>query len=76
MEKKKNKSSMPRLTVRLNPNQMQVLYELTDALGATYSQLIRAIILDFLSKNEDLLEGVIERKQKLKINDNNNEEDE
>ncbi len=67
---------MPRLTVRLNPNQMQVLYELTDALGVSYSQLIRAIILDFLSKNEDLLEGVIERKQKLKINNKNNEEDE
>lgn len=67
---------MPRLTVRLNPNQMQVLYELTDALGVTYSQLIRAIILDFLSKNEDLLEGVIERKQKLKINNKNTEEDE
>lgn len=67
---------MPRLTVRLNPNQMQVLYELTDALGVSYSQLIRAIILDFLSKNEDLLEGVIERKQKLKINNKNTEEDE
>lgn len=72
MEKKK---TMPRLTVRLSPNQMQVLYELTKALGVTYSQLVRAIILNFLTVNEERLERIIDKKERLEINGLNEEED-
>ena len=64
MNKKKN--TMPRLTVRLNPNQMLVLDELTAALDVSHSQLVRAIILDFLTQNEDRLEKIIENKTKEK----------
>lgn len=64
MDKKKN--IMPRLTVRLNPNQMLVLDELTEALGVSHSQLVRAIILDFITQNEERLETIIANKKKNK----------
>ena len=55
----KQDKGMQRITVRLNPNQMLVLNELTEALNVSYSQLVRTIILDFLSKNEERLEQII-----------------
>ncbi len=64
MDKKKN--IMPRLTVRLNPNQMLVLDELTEALDVSHSQLVRAIILDFITQNEERLETIIANKKKNK----------
>lgn len=48
-----------RITVRLTENQMQVLSELTQALDTSYSMLVRSIVSDFLTKNEEQLERII-----------------
>ncbi len=48
-----------RITVRLTENQMQVLSELTQALDTSYSMLVRSIVSDFLTRNEDQLEKII-----------------
>lgn len=53
-----------RITVRLSQNQMLVLKELTEALDTSYSLLVRSIVCDFLTKNEEQLEKIILRKQK------------
>ena len=47
-----------RVTVRLNPRQMQVLRELTTSLDTSYSLLIRSIIQDFITRNEESLERI------------------
>lgn len=52
-----------RVTVRLTPYQMQCLKELSESLNTSYSLLIRSIIGDFLTKNEDALERIITNKQ-------------
>lgn len=51
-----------RITVRLTENQMQVLSELTTALNTSYSMLVRSIVCDFLTKNEEQLERIIVNK--------------
>ena len=51
-----------RITVRLTENQMLVLSELVDALDTSYSMLVRSIVADFLTKNEQQLENIIIRK--------------
>ena len=51
-----------RITVRLTENQMQVLSELTSALDTSYSMLVRSIVCDFLTRNEDQLERIITQK--------------
>lgn len=55
---RENNSKKERITVRLNPNQMQVLRELTEGLNTSYSMLVRTIISDFITKNEDILERI------------------
>ena len=67
MEKKKN--TMPRMTLRLKPNQMLVLDELAEALGVSHAQLVRAIVLDFLTQNEERLERIITKNKKDNDND-------
>ena len=52
-----------RVTVRLNCYQMQCLKELSTSLNTSYSLLIRSIIGDFLSRNEETLERIITNKQ-------------
>lgn len=52
-----------RVTVRLNCYQMQCLKELSASLNTSYSLLIRSIIGDFLSRNEETLERIIINKQ-------------
>lgn len=52
-----------RVTVRLTPYQMQCLKELSESLNTSYSLLIRSIIGDFLTKNEDALERIITNKE-------------
>ena len=47
-----------RVTVRLTPYQMQCLKELSTTLDTSYSLLIRTIIGDFLTKNEEYLERI------------------
>ena len=61
-----------RITVRLTENQMQVLAELTEALNTSYSMLVRSMVCDFLTRNEDRLERIIETK--LYGNANNSED--
>lgn len=59
-----------RITVRLSQNQMLVLKELTEALDTSYSLLVRSIVCDFLTKNEEQLEKIILRKQKKDVPNN------
>lgn len=51
---KKNK-----LSIRLTDNQMLVLNELRDKLHCSYSTMIRAIVLDFLTRNEDAIDRIV-----------------
>lgn len=59
---KKNPTRKERITIRLSPNQMQCLKELTTSLGTSYSLLVRTIIQDFLYRNNDTLERIITNK--------------
>lgn len=56
---KKNPTRKERITIRLSPNQMQCLKELTTSLNTSYSLLVRTIIQDFLYRNENTLEKII-----------------
>lgn len=47
------------MTLRLKPGQMQVLEELRVALGCNTAVMVRAIISDFLTRNEETLERII-----------------
>lgn len=58
---KKKGNGMQRITVRLQPNQMLVMDELRNALGVSYSKLVRTIILNFLTENEERLERIIDK---------------
>ena len=53
---------MDRVTIRLKPHQLQCLKELKEAFGTSYSMLIRMIICDFLTKNEEVLDNIVENK--------------
>lgn len=55
-------SKKEKLTIRLTPHQMQCLRELSDNLDVSYSLLVRAIIQDFLFRNEDTLDNIIIKK--------------
>jgi hypothetical protein len=59
---KKNPARKERVTVRLNPYQMQCLKELSKSLNTSYSLLIRSIIGDFLERNEEALDRIISKK--------------
>ena len=64
-----------RVTVRLNCYQMQCLKELSTSLNTSYSLLIRSIIGDFLTRNEEALERIITNKQKEDADTQFKEED-
>ena len=64
-----------RVTVRLNCYQMQCLKELSASLNTSYSLLIRSIIGDFLSRNEETLERIITKKEIEDANPKLTEED-
>ena len=51
-----------RITVRLSNNQIQILSELKEKLHANYSLIIRAILGDFISRNEDSIDRILTRK--------------
>lgn len=51
-----------RISVRLTPYQNQVLTELSTALDTSVSMLVRTIVGDFISRNEERLENIIEQK--------------
>ena len=52
-----------RITIRLTPYQMQCLKELTASLNTSYSLLVRSIIGDFLTKNEEALDRITTNKK-------------
>ena len=65
-----------KLSVRLTNNQMLVLSELSTALNVSISVLLRAIVLDFLTRNEQRLERIIDGSEKINsINDMSNAND-
>ena len=51
-----------RLTLRITPWQAQVLEEMSQAMEVSYALLIRAIIGDWLTKNEEYIYRIIEKK--------------
>ena len=53
---------MDKITIRLSPRQLQVLDELKQKLGCNYSLLIRTMVGDFLTRNEERLERLITKK--------------
>lgn len=67
-------NTKPRITLRLTPNQMLVLEELKDTLGAPISLIIRAIVGDWLTQHEDVLERIISGEQKFNKDFLNKEE--
>lgn len=54
----KSPTRKERVTVRLTPNQMQCLRELSTSLNTSYSLLIRSIIQDFITRNDETLERI------------------
>lgn len=46
------------LSIRLTDNQMLVLTELKEKLGCSFSVIIRAMVLDFLQRNEEALDRI------------------
>lgn len=66
-------ASNKKLSVRLSDSQMLVLGELSTALDVSISVLLRAIVLDFLTRNDERLERIIDGSEKINnINDMNN----
>ena len=59
----KSPNRKERVTVRFNCYQMQCLKELSTSLNTSYSLLIRSIIGNFLTQNEEALERIITNKQ-------------
>lgn len=60
--------SLPRVSLRLQPRQLQVLTELSEVLNAPISVMLRAIVLDWLTKNEDVVEEIITGERKFDKN--------
>lgn len=58
-------ASNKKLSVRLTDNQMVVLSDLSTALDVSISVLLRAIVLDFITRNEERLERIIDGQDKI-----------
>lgn len=58
----------PRITVRLLPHQLLILEELKDTLNCSVSMIVRTIVGDFLSRNEEVLERIITGEQEFDKN--------
>ena len=52
-----------KISVRLTAWQEQVLHEMSEALGVSYSLRIRTIIGSWLTTNEDYIDRIIEKKR-------------
>ena len=59
-----------KISIRITPNQSLVLAEMSEALGCTYSMMIRTILGDWIAKNEEYIDRIIDRNRK---NANNTE---
>lgn len=53
----------PRISVRLTPNQELVLREMSSALDTSISMMIRTIVGDWITKNEEQIYRIIDRKK-------------
>lgn len=51
-----------KISIRITPHQSLVLAEMSQALNTTYSMLVRCIIGDWLTKNEEYLYKLIDKK--------------
>ena len=56
-------STMDHINVRLKPNQYLVLKEMSEALEKPISMLIRTIIYNWITTNEDAIYRLIDRKK-------------
>ena len=72
---KKSPTRKERVTIRLNNYQMQCLKELTTSLNTSYSLLIRTIIQDFLTRNEEALERITNKNSNQNADFEYSEED-
>ena len=72
---KKSPTRKERVTIRLNNYQMQCLKELTTSLNTSYSLLIRTIIQDFLTRNEEALERITSKNSNQNADFEYSEED-
>lgn len=70
----KSPTRKERITVRLSPSQMLCLKELSESLNTSYSLLVRSIISDFLTRNDDALERIITNKTRANAYNTNLEE--
>ena len=67
-----------RISIRITPNQSLVLQEMSEALDTSISMMIRTILGDWITKNEEYIYKIIDR-HKIENNANyqqNTEEDE
>lgn len=56
---KQQQQTNDRICVRLSPYQFQLLTELKDKIGTSYSMLIRTMVGGFIASHEDALERII-----------------
>lgn len=69
-KKEPKPTNKEKLTIRLTPEQLSILTQLKDSLKTTYSLLVRSIILDFLTRNEETLDRIIINGLNIKTNEN------
>lgn len=53
----------PRISIRLSENQELVLREMSETLDTSISMLIRTIVGDWLTKNEEQIYRIIDKKK-------------
>lgn len=53
----------PRISIRLTPNQELVLKEMSEALDTSISMMIRTIVGDWITKNEEYIYRIIDKKK-------------
>ena len=50
-----------KISIRITPNQSLVLAEMSEALGCSYSMMIRTIVGDWIAKNEEYIYRIIDK---------------
>lgn len=58
-----NNNRKDRVSIRISPNQSLVLKEMSEALNTSISMLIRTIVGDWLTKNEEYIYRIIDKKK-------------
>lgn len=52
-----------RISIRITPNQELVLKEMSEALNTSISMMIRTILGDWITKNEDYIYRIIDKRK-------------